>query len=623
VQAAESQDWSLPKPKIFKPKYRLPFIQDYRKPAGLEFWEVFPSRPPGPGLSLIDEKALCAVAAEAGKTDWPELEMVCGDIRCGANIGCEGPFREASESSNAPSAFEYAAQVTDSIASWIDKGFVFGPLGRNDLPQGVKISGIMCRPKPNGSARVILNLSAPRGQSVNEGIDKKQFPATMSSTRKWVAVLNRAGRSAWMAKCDWCEAYKHIAVRNEDIKLQYFSWLGMFFAEICLVFGAVSSAGLYDRAAKVVLAIVIILASFSKDFVCQYLDDTCAAAPANQLESLQRFCETYHKVASRVGVLLADSSDPDKAFGPRKVGTILGVEYDTENWSWQIPTEKAARCMLQLRELIAADYVRQDDVWRIVGRIVHYAPLIPSGRFNLDCFMRANKETVERDFLVRVTPDLRQQASFWILMIKVCSGNCGIPELDAKFPPWTIEVFTDAAGGSLNGLGRGCGGVSGPWWFHLRWPRKINCGVKHTDGKKLSKKLSALELVGPLISVSCSSQLEPGGPMRIWVDNAGSVKIWEKGYSSSCDLCTTIVKAIATVAAGLGCRVSIQKITRCSTKPAVLADLLSKGDFRRFWALHRHHNLDPARIPVAILSWVNNPRRDDELGSRILKEIRK
>ena len=65
----------------------------------------------------------------------------------------------------------------------------------------------------------------------------------MSSTRKWLQVLDKAGRGALIMKLDWASAYKHIAVRPEDIDLQFFSWLGMDFAELCLVFGCRSSAG--------------------------------------------------------------------------------------------------------------------------------------------------------------------------------------------------------------------------------------------------------------------------------------------------------------------------------------------------------------------------------------------
>ncbi len=67
-----------------------------------------------------------------------------------------------------------------------------------------------------------------------------------------------------MTKLDWSDAYKHVAVREEDIPLQYFEWLGMYFAETSLVFGAASSPGIYDRLAKFVLDIVLKLSGFPR-----------------------------------------------------------------------------------------------------------------------------------------------------------------------------------------------------------------------------------------------------------------------------------------------------------------------------------------------------------------------
>ena len=89
-----------------------------------------------------------------------------------------------------------------------------------EVPAEAKVNGIMVKMKPNGSARVILNLSAPKGVAVNEGIDPAKFPAVMSSTTAWLRVLNKAGRGAWMVKIDWAAAYKQVGVREEDTDLQ-------------------------------------------------------------------------------------------------------------------------------------------------------------------------------------------------------------------------------------------------------------------------------------------------------------------------------------------------------------------------------------------------------------------
>ena len=110
-------------------------------------------------------------------------------------------------SGNAKSAYDSPEQITDAIAGWVKSGIAAGPFDPAVRPVGVKVSGIMCRPKPNGSARIILNLSAPAGLSVNDGIDIDEFPAKMSSTAKWLRVLNKAVRRVLMLKLDWAEAY--------------------------------------------------------------------------------------------------------------------------------------------------------------------------------------------------------------------------------------------------------------------------------------------------------------------------------------------------------------------------------------------------------------------------------
>jgi len=615
-------DPDAPPLKVFKPKVDLPVLEDYSLPPPVEFWEVFPKNFEK-GRSLISATRLRGIVLAVGTADPARLELVCRDLTSGADIGCRGSCRLASRSGNAPSALEFPREVTDAVASWVAAGFAIGPFSAEETPADVKVNGIMTRPKPNGAVRIILNLSAPRGAAVNEGIDLAEFPATMSSTGKWLAVLVAAGRGAFMIKMDWADAYKHVHVREEDVRLQWFSWLGMNFAEVCLVFGAVSSVGIYDRAAKAVLELVLRISGFPPRMVCQHLDDVCAAASVAAADSLRRFEATYRSVAADVGVKLAPPDDIDKGFSLCTRGVVLGVEFDSVDWTWAIPAEKVARLLGQIRTALEADQLRQDQIWSLVGRIIHYAPLVPCGRFNIDHLIRANSAAADKAAMVPLSRELKRQLEFWRLIIRVSAGFARLPDL-APLPAWTVEAFTDAAGGSPSGF-RGSGGVSGSWWYFLPWSKAINCGDFADDGKRLGKKLSALELVGPLVIVSAAPELCRRQPVRVWVDNAGSVRIWEKGYSSGCRLCTTIVKATATVAAALSCRLAVEKIRRCSNPGAVMADALSQGDFRRFRAAAAASGacLDvlPALVPRAIARWLARPVPDDDLGDRILREM--
>ena len=163
------------------------------------------------------------------------------------------------------------------------------------------------------------------------------------------------------------------------------------------------------------------------------------------------------------------------------------------------------------------------------------------------------------------------------------------------------------------------------WWAYIPWSRTICIGPMLQDGTRLNRKMSALELIGPLLVVSAGFAVCKGMPVRVWVDNSGSVAIWRKGYSTSCRLCSTIVKAIGTVAAGIGCRLDVVKILRCSTPEADMADALSKAAFQRFWDLNDRENLglglEPAWVPPQLCAWLENPQEDDALGDRILAGI--
>ena len=616
---------ALPAQKVFKPKHNLDILGNYEVPAPASYWERFPSNFKKPALSLLDGRKLQQLALDAGFKNRALLKKITRDLVEGADIGCRGRYRQPGRARNAPSAAKNGVRVSDAIADWIHKGFAFGPVPLHEVPHEAKFNGIMAREKPNGSVRIILNLSSPKGSAVNEGIDNKNFPAKMSSTSKWVGALWKAGRNCKILKIDWADAYKHIAVRPADIDLQWFQWCGMAFQELCLIFGGVSSAGIFDRTAKLVLFIVIARSGINPALVCQHLDDCCAAGPAGSTV-LEQFDAEYFAVAEELGLKLASRDDPDKSFGPSRQGTVLGVVYDTVAWTWAIPQDKLIRLLHDLQNVLdTEDGIPQERIWSIAGKILHVKALVPEGKFNLYHLLVANSVTTDGWEVIPVSRDLKRQLWFWQTMLPVCSEATTIPRLDEPLPPWAVDIYTDAAGGSRRSKLRGVGAVTSAWWVYLAWGAAINSGRQTDNGKRLDRVMSALELVGPLLALCAAAKFCRNGMVRFWVDNSGSVCIYNKGYSTSCPLSSALVCAISAVAAGLGCRVEVVKITRCSTPLADMADALSKAAFERFRGLARQNNLDlprePLVVPKALRSWVQNPTPDFELGQKILREL--
>jgi len=395
------------------------------------------------------------IAIEAAVQQWgcgarESLRKLLKDLECGADIGCRGEYRSSSVCNNAPSAFEFGYQVTDAIADWVHKGFAYGPVDQSDVPAIAKVSGIMVREKPNGAARVILNLSAPAGLSVNDGINSDDFPAVMSSTKAWLIVLNKAGHGCWITKCDWSDAYKHIAVRAEDTDLQWFEWNGKYFKELCLIFGAGSSAGIYDNGGKVLHDLVTRKASFPKDMTCQHLDDAVAAAAKERMQALLRYDQAYFELASQLGVQLAPRDDPEKSFAPCTAGTVFGVFYDTVAWTWAIPEVKLNRLLTAIQMVVDGAPVTITEFRSIAGKIINVRPLVPSGRFHVDHIMAVYASIGQRKRgSVEVPPAARRQLHFWMVILRTVSGAVSIPDPNTRLPACAIQVFTDAAGGSL------------------------------------------------------------------------------------------------------------------------------------------------------------------------------
>lgn len=609
-----------PPRKIFKPKHGLPFLDDYRGKAPPGYWDRFPTCTTYPGKSWIDPDKLMLLAREHGvKGD--RLDKVLNDLRHGADIGCRGDARKPTRSTNAPSAYEFGPQVSDAIADWVVKGLAYGPVKEEDLPEDVKINGIMCKEKPNGSVRIILNLSSPEGSSVNDGIDKDEFPAVMSSTSKFVRALHLGGGRGcvYMMKLDWESAYKHIAVRPQDLHLQWFKWMDRYFVELSLIFGGASSVGIYDRHAKVVLDLTLAASTFPRNQVCQLLDDVPAAGA---LDALLAFDDTYYAIAEELGVRLAPRDDPEKAFAPSKTGIVFGVYYDTENWTWAVPKERLERLLVALHELLNLSVLPAAAVESVAGKIIHVRPLVPGGRFHVDQILRAVAKIRKGARSIEMTPLLQSQLQFWSLLLPTCSGRTPIPDLDKGPPAWAVDFYTDAAGGCLRTSGHGLGGVGPGWWTYIPWPRYIN-DVQNVDakGRKFAQKLSLLELLGPLMVIAAGAAACRGQDVRVWVDNMGAVVIYKKGYCTDCPITSTVARAINVVSSGIGCRMYVTKIRRCSTREAVMADALSKAAFGMFTNLWEGPLPDAAPVPRALLRWIQRPTEDPALGDRILAEI--
>ena len=621
----------IPPLKEFRPKMQLVKLATYRKPPLASFWNKWPKRTfeqALPTKSWVSSDKIKQLALKYHYSNWARLERVCERLDNGANIGCTGRARLPTVGTNATSAYIYGDRVCDALAKMIADGIMVGPLDEEEIPwKDITVSPVMVKLKPNGTARIIMNLSHPDVEigptGINSGIVVKDFPATMSSTAKFVESLFKVGRNALICKSDWNQAYKHQAVQEKDLKLQFVKYMDKYFCELMLVFGAGSSPGIYDDLAKVPLALAIIISKISWDHVCQHLDDVCAVGDKNAT-TIWDFDKAYREVCENVGISLADRSDKDKSFAPTTKGQVLGVDYDTEAWTWNIRQDKLIRILYMIREALDSQVISVTHMKSLVGKIIYIRFLVPGGKFRMGYLTKAaafGENSKNKNQAMRLSPECKEHLYWWYIMLPIHAGTSPIVRPDLELSPLAIPAYTDAAGGSWK-VGHGLGGVIPPKaWFYVPWPTWLNQGKPNSDGVKFDRKLCVLEMLGPLAVLTIRPNMVRNRDMEVFVDNSGAVKIYAKGYSSGCVYSYTVAMAIHEVATALNCNVQLTKITRCSDTYTVVADAISKADFVTLDRLMNDRDLEPSRVPRALLRWINDPKEDTGLGKRILEEM--
>jgi len=241
---------------------------------------------------------------------------------------------------NAASAIKFGELMTDTIGYWVQNKMVAGPF--KAPPFSVfRINPLMAVPQKN-KVRPVMNLSAPKNGSLNEAIRPESVAKlTMSSAKNFGYEIRRAGRFAVFTKFDMQDAYKLIPGHPGQWWLYGFQWLGRYFYDVTTVFGSGAAPANFDTLPETVANIVCTLSGAPKKWLHRQLDDAPYVSAAGSGHA-EKFAETYADVCRKLRIpLAAECPEREKAFGPGCTGTVLGINFDSRNLTWNISKTKA------------------------------------------------------------------------------------------------------------------------------------------------------------------------------------------------------------------------------------------------------------------------------------------
>lgn len=230
---------------------------------------------------------------------------ICSYLRYGWPLGYHKATPPISVDKNHPSAVQHQAHVDSFIKKELELGALLGPFDELPFAPWFRCSPVMTRPKKDSlERRIIVDLTFPEGQGVNDGIDIYDYYGnnisyTLPSLGDLIARLQNLEPGALLWKADLARAYRQLRIDPVEAPLLGIKVEGRYYIDLCPPFGCKTSSAACQRLSNA----MIYLMRQEGFFVLAYLDDYggCQGDYATAQASYSRFLQ----LANQLGLQLA------------------------------------------------------------------------------------------------------------------------------------------------------------------------------------------------------------------------------------------------------------------------------------------------------------------------------
>lgn len=491
----------------------------------------------------------------------------------GADIGYRGPNFPRS-TANSVSARVHCAVLREQISKEIRLGHSAGPFASPPFPNFVSSALGVC-PKHNGGFRVILDLSRPSGNSINDFIDPEWFPLTLCGVDDAVNLLVKHGRGSLMSKLDIKHAFRLIPVRQQDWRLLGFSHENRYFYDRVLPFGCRSSPFLFCLFSEAIRWIVA--DRMNHPDILVYMDDFFIAAPPNSskcsevLDGMQRAC-------SNLGVPVAT----EKTLGPATKLVFLGIELDSIHQTLSLPQGKHEEIVRKLKTWSRRKTCSRTELQSLVGLLQFAAKCVPAGRLFTRRLIDRLKLPSERSSnplpaMIVLDEEFFADIRWWQKFLPQWNGVASFLQTDWRRSD-VINLYTDAC--STIGFGAYFDGS----WFNAHWPDWLS-------EKPIS--IEYMELIPILFALEVWKEKLFQQRIIIHCDNLGATQAWA-AFNSKNRSILDIMRKMVFISAKNNFTFTLKHIRGVDNS---VADALSRFQVLRFQKLAPNANALPEKLP--------------------------
>jgi len=499
-------------------------------------------------------------------------QLILSGLREGFPIGFEATSHLKSATSNLISAREHTEVVSAYIQEEVLRGHI-GHVGPRDTAKqlNIQLSPLGAIPKKNkpDKWRLIMDLSSPRGSSVNDGISKEDCSFHYTSVDLAVQQIRQLGPGTLMGKMDIEQAYRNIPVAPCDRRLLGLEWQSQTYVEKVLPFGLRSAPIIFSAVAD---ALLWIMTRRGVSWAIHYVDDFLTIGRPNS-DECQHNMDLMHEVCQQAGLPL----EPSKTQGPSDKLTFLGIELDTAAMEMRLPEDKLALALKSLAQWrLLKRACRKRDLLSLIGVLSHASKVVRNSRIFLRRLIDLSTTVEEPDHFIRLNNEAKSDIEWWFQFIRQWNGRAMLP------PPvmQTHTLVSDASGSW------GCGAFWGHHWFYLPW----NNAFQDTH-------ISAKELAPIVLATAIWGKAWHGYTIQVLSDNTAAVAAINNG-TSTLEESAHLLRCLAFLTAHHQCEIVARHIPG---QHNVLADALSRNNIELFRMLHPQAQPWPAVLPEQLI----------------------
>ena len=495
------------------------------------------------------------------------VNYIINGLQYGFDIGFQG-LSTSTRPKNLRSAIDNKDKVSLAINKELCRGHTAGPFQSPPFPI-VHCSPIGAVIKKDNTCRLVLDLSQPKGFSINEYILKEDFAVQYTPFDEATDLVRLAGQFCYLSKLDIKHAFRLIPVHPSQWHLLCYWWEGKYFVDTVLPFGLRSSPGIFNQFANLVCW--VIKSKFGIVSIIHYADDFFLVS-GKDIHIAQQQLDTVCQAFQEMGIPLAK----DKIVGPVQKLTYLGIEINSQDLTIEITEERYIELMSTFSQWLHKKTCTKLELLSLIGKLSFVCKVVRPGRIFLRRLITLST-TAQKLHHVNLNKAALADIQWWYSFLPTWNKKCIIPE---TLKVWSsdIKLFTDASD-------LGFGAILDTAWIQGSWESKH---------KKLS--IDYRELFAIVAAAITWGHKWEGKRIVFITDNLPITQIWVTGTSQATEV-MSLVRSLFLIAAKKGFSVSLKHILGVSNP---IADALSRFQAQRFNQLLPQADQLPTEIPTEV-----------------------